>query len=287
MEYFWSHTIWYVILGVITIVELTLVLFKANHRKFAFAYFLFLNGVAFNAEGFLLTLSKGYNYYPMIIRSAPFDDALAGNYFSQISLAVTALLICILNLNFSWILVLAFLYALIEESFLLLGIYEQYWYRTWMTMFLLILFFFLAKKLYQHILSRMTPFVLYILVLIGMFPLFVATLAWGFILSGYQNFSLTLLPDSAISRSLLIRLHFYILTLSMMFIYYRRPAWPWSAAVVLSHFGLNYMASKFDLMYFYNGWWYWIYTTVTIIWNYSSILLLDRMYNTLDRERWN
>lgn len=283
VQYFWSYTVWYVLLGILAVIELTYALVRADDRKFAFAYYLSLTGAAFHVEVFLMNMMKAYTYYPMIIPNAPFDDSLVGDVFSQISVAATALLVCILKLRVRWILLLVLLYGLVEGLFLALGIYSHNWYRTWMTLVLLAFYFFLSQKLYERMLKRMRPPVLYALVVAGLFPMYIVTVAWAFILAGYQNFSLTLLPDPNASRSLLVMLHFALLTGSMMYIRYGKPARYWSAAIVLCHYGLNYLLSKYNLMYFHSGGWYLIYTTATMLWNYFSIVILDRLYTRVRR----
>lgn len=148
MNYFWTNTIWYVLLAFSTIFEVIFSIIKARRRKFVFAFYMTLVGLVLFFKTIILIVFKAYNYYPMIIHTSPFDDVLAGNLFSQFSVAATALLVAAFNLEYYWIIILSGLYGLIEELFLALGIYSHNWYQTWMTVVLLNIYFGWAKKNY-------------------------------------------------------------------------------------------------------------------------------------------
>jgi hypothetical protein len=75
-----------------------------------------------------------------------YDDGVVGNYFSQFSVSATAMLIAVYELNYYWYIIFAGAYGCIEELFLKLGIYEQYWYRTWMTVASLPVLSWIGKK---------------------------------------------------------------------------------------------------------------------------------------------
>jgi hypothetical protein len=132
---FWNYTIWYVLLGVLTLVELAYVLVKAKRRRLAVAFYLTILGIVLSYETVILIFMRAYVYYPMILKDPPmaFDAILAGNLFSQFSVSATALLVTILNLDYRWYLAFGVIYGAIEEAFLALGVYSQNWYQTWMT----------------------------------------------------------------------------------------------------------------------------------------------------------
>ncbi|SDI26188.1 hypothetical protein [Desulfosporosinus hippei] len=279
MNYFWSNTIWYMLLGISTISTVIYSISKAKRRKFAFAFYMTLVGLVLFFETMILIVFKSYNYYPMIIHTSPFDDVLAGNLFSQFSVAATALLVAVLNLKNYWILILSGIYGLIEELFLALGIYSHNWYRTWMTLVGLIIYFWWAKKNYIKGLVRgIKPLRLYFYIFMGLFPLDVITLLWGFILSGYQNYTRNLIPDSVRSPYLASFLYYTFVTIIIISIYFLRLKWRWKSGVILAIYGINFIAYKLHILYFYNMFWYVVFSTISIFSIYLSIVLLDYFY---------
>lgn len=97
---FWSNTIWYILLGISTIIELVLIFIKAKNRKLVLAQYFTISGMTFCFEMAIYLYFKAYAYFPMLIPQSPPDDSIAGNLFSQFSVAATALLIAVYNLKY-------------------------------------------------------------------------------------------------------------------------------------------------------------------------------------------
>lgn len=45
MNYFWTNTIWYVLLGILTLIELIFVMVRVENRKLTIAFYLTLLGI--------------------------------------------------------------------------------------------------------------------------------------------------------------------------------------------------------------------------------------------------
>jgi len=142
---FWSHTIWFILLGITTMIELIIILLNVKKRPTVLALYLTISGMTFFFEMIILSLLRAYTYYPMLIPDSPPDDSIAGNLFSQFSVSASALLLAVFHLKYYWYIVFALIYGSIEELFLALGLYKQNWYHTWMTV-LFLLFFFLGSE---------------------------------------------------------------------------------------------------------------------------------------------
>lgn len=278
MNLFWTNTIWYVLLGILTLFEVIFSIIKAKRRKFVFAFYLTLVGLVLFFETLILIVFKAYNYYPMIILTSPFDDVLAGNLFSQFSVAATALLVAVFNLKYYWIFILSGIYGLIEELFLALGIYSHNWYRTWMTVVSLIIYFWWAKKNYLKSLAGIKPLRCYFYIFIGLFPLNVITLLWGFILSGYQNYTINFIPDPVGSPYVVSVLYYMLVAITMELIYFLKLNWIWKSTVILAIYGINYLAYTLHIFYFFNIGWFLIFSTVFILSMYLSVVFLDRLF---------
>ena len=102
MNYFWTNTIWYILLGISTLFELIYVLVKAKKRRLAFAFYLTILGIVLIFETIILIFFSAYYYYPMRLQDSHFlfDRILAGNLFSQFSVSAIALLVTIMNFDF-------------------------------------------------------------------------------------------------------------------------------------------------------------------------------------------
>ena len=71
MNYFWTNTIWYVLLGVLTLIELIFVMVIVENRKLTIAFYLTLLGIVLNFETTIFIFLDAYAYYPMIIKNPP------------------------------------------------------------------------------------------------------------------------------------------------------------------------------------------------------------------------
>lgn len=276
---FWTNTIWYMILGIVTLFQLVFVMIKAKHRRETFAFFLTIFGITLHYELMLLVFMKAYTYYPMIIKNAPtpFDDSLAGNLFSQFAISTTILLVVVLNLRWYWFLLLAVIYGFIEESFLALGIYSQHWYRTWMTVLILPFAFWASKKMYAEITRGIKPITYYGFIYLGLFPLHISTIIWAFMLSGHLEFSRTVLSDPISSRHLMVMVLFFLLFIPMMLLYFLRLKRVWKALIIFILYLIYYYMYKTNLIWIKEGW-FLLVSTITMLWMYLSVAVMDRLY---------
>jgi hypothetical protein len=235
--------------------------------------------ITLSFETTILIFLKAYTYYPMILQSPkiPFDDVLAGNLFSQFSISTTVLLVVVLNLKNYWFFIFAGIYGVVEELFLALGIYSHNWYQTWMTVVILPFAFWIAKKMYLKILRGINPIFYYGYIFLGLFSLNIITLTWGFMLSGYQEFSRTVLSDPISSRHFMVLVHYFLLSISMMLIYFLRFKWGWKTLIILLLYTIYYIGYKLNLIWFKEGWFLPV-STVTFFWMYLSIVMMDKLY---------
>lgn len=273
---FWTNTIWFILLGITTIIELIIVFYKAKERKSVLALYCTISGMTYSFEMTIFALLKSYNYYPMILPKSPYDDAIIGNLFSQFSVSATALLIAVLNLEFYWFLIFAGIYGIIEELFLYLGIYKHNWYQTWMTIAGLIVLFWIAKKMYKSTLKYIGHIWRYIYIYFGLFALHVNTM-WLFRVLGIHTFSEKLFSDVGKSGGILAGSYNLLLSNIIMAIYFTKIKWWWKAIVILALYIAHYIAAKLNLMYYKEGWFF-IFTTIAIFSMYLYVYILDKLY---------
>lgn len=145
---FWSKTIWYLLLLATSIAAVVVTAKKSPDRKFAAVFGLAALGLTYWIEVMLVLVLDAYTYYPMLTPWDPFQDAVLGNIFSQVSVSTTAVLYCVLNLRSIFIPVFAVAYYLIDVLFVQLGIYAHHWYQSIYTLIGFIPYCWMIKKWY-------------------------------------------------------------------------------------------------------------------------------------------
>jgi hypothetical protein len=98
---FWSNTIWFILLFITSIITIVISFFKTNNKKFYIVFLFSIIGLSFVFEAILVLGLNAYSYYPKIFKD-PYLDIIFGNYFSQISVCSTSLLLVIYNLSYIW-----------------------------------------------------------------------------------------------------------------------------------------------------------------------------------------
>lgn len=289
MNYFWTNTIWYILLGILTLIELIFVMFRTENRKLMIAFFLTITGIVLHFETTIFIFLKAYVYYPMILKSPPMpiDDMLLGNLFSQTSVAATALLAAVLNLKYYWYIIFAVAYGIIEELFLALGIYSHNWYQTWMTVVSLPIYLWIAKIMYEKITRGIKPLFYYVYIYLGLFLPNSPTLTHILlIITRHQDFSTTLLPDPVISRFLIFWVHFHLLSIPIMLMYFLRFKLIFKTLVILALYIIYFIGYKLNLIWIKEGWFLPV-STANIFGMFLSVVILDKLYDSNRRQKYN
>lgn len=282
---FWTHTIWFILLGITTVIELIIIFAKVNNRKTTLAFYLTISGLTFCFEMIILSYLKAYTYFPMLIPSSPPDDSIAGNLFSQFSVTATALVLTVFNLKYYWYVIFAVMYGGIEELFLALGIYKQHWYQTWMTIVLLLILFWLTKHAYRICFTSLKGFLLYVYIFLGLVTLHQNVIIWVLRLIGVQVFSEGVLSDKQHSLVLLSSLYMLLLGVIIILIYFTRIRWGWKIAVIVLLYLAHFVAMTFDLIIYKAGW-FWVSTSISIWSMYGFTYMLDRLYARRSEARY-
>lgn len=276
---FWTNTIWYLLLGIATIIELAFAIHKSENKSQTFAFFLTVIGATLFLEEIILIFLQGYVYYPKILTNigTPFDDVIAGNFFSQFSVSATLVFVTERKMKFYWYFIFAVIYGLVEELFLRLGIFRHNWYQTWMTVVMLPVAFIIVKMMHQKLKHGIKPMHYYGYILLGLFPLGMITIFWSCRLAGIQNASDRVLADPEMSRQAIGLSVYFVLSMSLMFTYFSRLAFRWSAIVIIALYALYYFIYQLNLEQIRDGWFLPVVTAV-ILGMYFSVFLLDKLY---------
>ena len=113
-----------------------------------FSGWLFIAGISYAFEFVVLIVFNGYEYHPNILENR-FHDTILGTIVSQgITIPAFGVFIAGFQLRFIWILLFSGLFMGIEEIFIALDLYHQYWWKTIYTGLFLISAFAILKKWY-------------------------------------------------------------------------------------------------------------------------------------------
>ncbi|NPV89692.1 MAG: hypothetical protein HPY50_02805 [Firmicutes bacterium] len=275
---FWSNTIWFILLGISTIIELAVIFLKVKSRKLVLALYLTISGMAFCYEMIIYAYFKSYKYFPMLIPQSPPDDSIAGNLFSQFSVSATALLIAVFDLRYYWFIILAATYGVIEELFIKLGIFQHNWYQTWMTVVGLLLFFGITKKIYKESSKHIRRFLRYLYIFFGLVTLHEHSIVWVQRLIGVRVFSETFLPEKEQSLVVLAAINLLLLGVIIMTIYFSNIKWSWRIPVIFVIYVAFLIAARLDLIIYKEGWFF-ISSSICIWGMYLYTYILDRLYD--------
>lgn len=163
---FWTNTIWFLLLFVTSIITIAVTLYKSNNIKFSIAFLFSIIGLSFIFEAILVLGFNAYSYYPKLFRDS-YLDIIFGNYFSQISISSTTLLLATFDVSIVWYCLIGLGYFLTDIIFVKLGIYEHFWYKSIYTFFGFMIFSLLVRKWYRIAKKSASSFINYISLYLG------------------------------------------------------------------------------------------------------------------------
>lgn len=276
MKYFWTNSIWFLILFFVSIILLSYTLLKSKRRKRDFGFFFSMFGFAFVIETVIYIFLKAYEYYPRIIPQSPKNDGVIGNIASQFAITVVALFICIFDISLIGVIILGFIFFLIENLFLTLGIYQDFWYKPWITFVITIIGFEVVKKWYKTTFTSKSELVHYTNVILGVLALFLPTTNWIGILSGYVAVKANILIDPYISHAV-VSIPKYLIQINMVYFLYRyRAGWVWNAVGIAVVFIGDAVLYYTKLIYIKDNWLL-IFSGISVITTYLYVFAMEKL----------
>ncbi|WP_066499576.1 hypothetical protein [Abyssisolibacter fermentans] len=252
-ELFWSNTIWYILLFVTSIVSFVFTYHKSPNRKLSMAFTFSIIGLTYLIEILLLLVFNAYTYYPGLVTDN-FQDAVLGNVFSQVSVSTTAVLIAVYNLSNIWFLIFAAIYFTIEELFVKLGIYEQFWYKTIFTVIGYIPYCWLVKKWYKKLLDVPSKYVYYITLFLSVFTTFGNSIITTLKLLKIQIFRINFTSDLSRNHTSTAVIIMSCLIILMIELYKAKLHWIQKACVFVCLFVSEYVLYRTGILYIKEGW---------------------------------
>jgi hypothetical protein len=218
---------------------------------------------------------NAYSYYPKIFRDS-YLDIIIGNYFSQISVSSTALLLATYNLSYIWYCAFGLIYYLVEVLFVKLGIYEHFWYKSIYTFFGFILFSWLAKKWYKAAKSSTNRIINYIslyfsVASISTFTIFLGQRLLGIQLMRSNIFFADLENRNNTSSGFLYQ---FIVLNYLIILYKSKLNWIVKTMAFSCLFIAQYLAYSTGYIYIYKGLFF-VVTSLDLIGCYCLIAVSD------------
>ncbi|MFC0524442.1 hypothetical protein ACFFGV_12780 [Pontibacillus salicampi] len=134
---------WYLLLSIISIVIILYTLRTHKDGRIIVLFFA-ISGIIYPFELIVLIYTEAYTYELGIFNNI-YKDSVVGNFVSNL-LAVPAasLWIAVNHIKKRWYFPIAFLFVVIELTFVNLGIFERNWWKTYYTFLLLPIHFYLS-----------------------------------------------------------------------------------------------------------------------------------------------
>ena len=276
MRYAMSNLFWYNFLAIIGIGIAAFSIYKKKHLTELstwIVFYLFATSITWLGEFTVLGFFSSYAYKPGV-----FSDPWAENLLGHLILNSTlwpgmAILVVAYSLDYKWIILISAVNVLIEYLFVQFGMYEQHWWKYYMTAVTVVLFLTIAKKWFsiinreRHGISRFITLYLVAVVIIHIsFPLL--------LLLDKQYYSVHL-TENLYRSSIIFILSYHLIEtfIIVIFSYFDTRYWK-AVPFVISSLGQTFLASRGILIF--KDEWNLFYTIIIYAISITVIILVEK-----------
>ncbi len=144
-----TNLAWYIgVAGISAGVAAVTIYLKRNSYKVStlLVFYLFASSITWIGEFIVLGMFDSYTY-----KTGLFTDVWAQNLFAHLLLNTTmypaaAVVMAACSLRYRWISLIAAIFVAIEYLFLKLGMYEQHWWRFYMSVIIVVTFSLISRR---------------------------------------------------------------------------------------------------------------------------------------------
>ncbi|MGE5630937.1 MAG: hypothetical protein ACM3TR_07570 [Caulobacteraceae bacterium] len=141
-----SNLFWYCSLAVIGLVCIFFAMYKNENYVTFILFYIFTTSITWFGEFVALGIFSGYAYKPGVFTD-PWAENILGHLILNSTLwPGTAMLVARYSLGYGWILLITAVFILAEYLFVILGVYEQHWWRYYMSAIIVVSFQVISKK---------------------------------------------------------------------------------------------------------------------------------------------
>lgn len=152
-----TNLIWYIGLAIIGVGSATYAIYMKRdiyRVSTLLVFYLFVTGLTWIGEFIVLGLFDSYAYKPGLFTD-PWAQNLLGHLIVNTTLYPSlAIVMMVYSLRYGWFCLVAVLFTLIEVLFVNLGIYEQHWWKYYMTIIAVIFFLSIELIVFKKINQR-------------------------------------------------------------------------------------------------------------------------------------
>lgn len=144
-----SSLFWYISLAVIGLGFAAYAIYKKRYvtdLSTWFVFYLFSTGVTWFGEVIVLVVFNSYAYKPGVFQNYLFENLVGHLLLNSTLWPSAAVLVVAYRLRYGWLFLIAAVFILLEYLFLKYGMYEQHWWRYYMTVTATILYLVILKK---------------------------------------------------------------------------------------------------------------------------------------------
>lgn len=251
-----SRLFWYYGLAGIGVGIATFVIYRKRHIaeiSTFIVFYLFATSITWLSEFVVLGLFNSYAYKPGVFTD-PWADNILGHLILNSTLwPATAVLVAAYWLGYGWITLTTVAYLLIEFLFLRIGIYEQHWWKFYMTAIVIFLFQVISKTWFvimnqkRHGLPRLITFFFVAFVIIHVpLPLL--------LIFGKQYYIVGLTENLYRSSAIFILFFHLVESFLLVFFVCILKKWYWKLAPFIIAFAIESTLAIMNILIFHDGW---------------------------------
>lgn len=251
---------WYICIAILGIGTAAFTIYKKRHIykvSTLIVFYIFAACITWIGEFIALGIFNGYHYKPGLLQD-PWAENIAGHLLLNTTIWPAAAILMIgCSLGYGWMSLIVAFFIFLEYFFSRLGIYEQYWWRYYMSVIIVAAFLIIAKKWFgkmtasRHWLTRATTlyFVAFVVIHLHIPILLLAD-------RQFYHFPpiLNLVGNSYLSSTIFIFIYQLLECFLIIYFVCVRNNWYWKlvpfAAAVLEQILLN----KMNILVFQKGW---------------------------------
>lgn len=249
---------------------------KRKHIKIAelTALYMFATSITYVGEFLALVVFKGYEYRPGIIAD-PFGDNVLGHLIINSTLwPGTALLVVAFSLGYGSISVITLGYIFAELLFVKLGIYEQLWWKYYMSVIVVFAFHAIVKLWYNKLLrtrSRLPGYITFYFIA----RVIVATPVTLLLYLGRLHYDAGLAENMYEDSILFFVIYHFGMSLLYVFFAYGPKKWFWKLVPVLGFLLGDLLLVRLDILIFKSGYSL-IYSALVNLASLTLFILTDK-----------
>lgn len=144
-----SALFWYSFLAVIGLGIAAFAIYKKRYvidLSTWLVFYLFATGVVWLGEVIVLILFNSYAYKPGVYQNPMFENIVGHLLLNSTLWPSAAVLVVAYRLRYGWMSLIAAVFILLEYLFIKYGMYEQHWWRYYMTAAATLLYLLILKK---------------------------------------------------------------------------------------------------------------------------------------------